>query len=334
MIDTLKQEIDQLRNAAQGDLSQADTSDAVEALRIKYLGRNGLVTPLMQKLKEVPNEQKAEAGKLLNGLKQFVESEIEQTGERLKQGEQDIRLKQEAVDVTLPGRPLPLGRLHPITQTLLELYDIFAEMGFQVYQTREVETDEMNFQLLNLPEDHPARDMHDTFYTKDNGVVLRTHTSPGQIRVMRDQCPEPVRAVLPGKCYRFEQTDASHEWMFYQLEGIAIGDNITLADLKGTLTAFIHRMFGKDRKVQFRCSYFPFTEPSMEVAMSDKAGGWLEILGSGMMHPIVLRNGGYDPEKVSGFAFGMGVERIAMLKYGIDDIRQFYGNDLRFLAQF
>lgn len=334
MIDTLKQEIDQIRDAAQADLSQAATSDACEELRIKYLGRNGLVTPLMQKMKEIPNEQKAEAGKLLNGLKQFVESEIEQTGERLKQAEQDVRLHQEAVDVTLPGRPLPLGRLHPITQTLLELYDIFAEMGFQVYQTREVETDEMNFQLLNLPEDHPARDMHDTFYTKNDGVVLRTHTSPGQIRVMRDQCPEPVRAVLPGKCYRFEQTDASHEWMFYQLEGIAIGDNITLADLKGTLTAFIHRMFGKDRDVQFRCSYFPFTEPSMEVAMSDKDGGWLEILGSGMMHPIVLHNGGYDPEKVSGFAFGMGVERIAMLKYGIDDIRQFYSNDLRFLSQF
>ncbi len=334
MIDVLKQEIDQIREAAQADLSQADTSDACEELRIKYLGRNGLVTPLMQKMKEVPNEQKAEAGKLLNGLKQFVESEIEQAGEKLKRGEQDVRLKQEAVDVTLPGRPVPLGRLHPITQTLLELYDIFAEMGFQVYQTREVETDEMNFQMLNLPEDHPARDMHDTFYTKDKGVVLRTHTSPGQIHLMKERCPDPIRAVLPGKCYRFEQTDASHEWMFYQLEGIAIGDNITLADLKGTLNAFIHRTFGKERKVQFRCSYFPFTEPSMEVAMSDKDGGWLEILGSGMMHPIVLRNGGYDPEKVSGFAFGMGVERIAMLKYGIDDIRQFYSNDLRFLSQF
>jgi len=334
MIDALKQEIDQLREAAQSEISKADTSEACEELRIKYLGRNGLVNPLMQKMKEIPNEQKAEAGKLLNGIKQFVESEIEQTGERLKQGEQDVRLTQEAVDVTLPGRPLPLGRLHPITQTLLELYDIFAEMGFQVYQTREVETDEMNFQMLNLPEDHPARDMHDTFYTKTDGVVLRTHTSPGQIRLMKERCPEPIRAILPGKCYRFEQTDASHEWMFYQLEGIAIGDNITLADLKGTLTAFIHRMFGKERKVQFRCSYFPFTEPSMEVAMSDKSGGWLEILGSGMMHPIVLNNGGYDPEKYSGFAFGMGVERIAMLKYGIDDIRQFYSNDLRFLSQF
>lgn len=334
MIQTLKAEIDALQQQANADLAKADSVQACESLRIQYLGRNGLVNPLMQKLKDVPKEQRAEAGKLLNGLKKVLQQSIEQALENYKRSEQNARLQAEAVDVTLPGRALPLGRLHPITQTLYSLYEVFAEMGFQVYQTREVETDKMNFQMLNIPPDHPARDMHDTFYTKTPGVVLRTHTSPGQIRLMRERCPQPIRAVLPGKCYRFEQTDASHEWMFYQLEGLAIGQRITLADLKGTLTAFVHRVFGAERQVQFRCSYFPFTEPSMEVAMSDGRGGWLEILGSGMVHPVVLENGGYDPAKFSGFAFGMGVERIAMLKYGIDDIRQFYGNDLRFLTQF
>ena len=334
MIESLRQEIDALQQQAAAELDQASSTEACEAIRIRYLGRSGRINPLMQKLKDVPKEQKAEAGKLLNGLKQNLQKNIEQALKNYKQAEQDAQLLKEAVDVTLPGRSLPLGRLHPITQTLYELYGIFAEMGFQVYQTREVESDEMNFQMLNIPPDHPARDMHDTFYTKTPGVVLRTHTSPGQIRLMHERCPGAIRAILPGKCYRFEQTDASHEWMFYQIEGLAVGQHITLADLKGTLTAFVHRMFGAERKVQFRCSYFPFTEPSMEVAMSDKRGGWLEILGSGMVHPVVLKNGGYDPDKYSGFAFGMGVVRIAMLKYGIDDIRQFYGNDLRFLTQF
>lgn len=334
MLEALKQQIDRLRQDAENALQQAAASEDAEALRIQFLGRNGSVTELLQQLKEIPNEHKAKAGKLINGLKQFLQIQLEQSAERFKQAERDVQLIQEAVDVTLPGRLLPTGRLHIITQTLNQLYDIFGQMGFQIYQTREIEDDEMNFQLLNIPPDHPARDMHDTFYTKTPGVVLRTHTSPGQIRLMRERCPEPIRAVLPGKCYRFEQTDASHEWMFYQIEALVIGKGITLADLKGTLTAFIQRMFGAERKVQFRCSYFPFTEPSMEVAMSDHRGGWLEILGSGMVHPVVLENGGYDPKEYTGFAFGMGVERVTMLKYGIDDIRQFYANDLRFLSQF
>ncbi len=334
MIDALKRDVESLSQQFDAELDQAKSTEACEGLRVKYLGRSGLVAPMLQRLKDVPKEDKAEAGKLLNGLKGGLQARLDDALARLAAQEQAGRLVREAVDVTLPGRPLPLGRLHPITQTLYEMYDIFAEMGFQVYQTREVESDEMNFQLLNIPPDHPARDMHDTIYTKTPGVVLRTHTSPGQIRLMRERCPEPIRAVLPGKCYRFEQTDASHEWMFYQIEGLAVGRDITLADLKGTLTAFVHRMFGPDRKVQFRCSYFPFTEPSMEVAMSDRGGGWLEILGSGMVHPTVLRNGGYDPDSYSGFAFGVGVERVAMIRHGIDDIRQFYGNDLRFLSQF
>lgn len=334
MLDSLNRQIDEVRRQADGELQAADSAGACESLRVKYLGRSGLVTQLLQKLRDVPADQKAHAGKLINDLKAELQVRLEDAGRRAALDEQEAQLAQEAVDVTLPGRPRTLGHLHPITRTLYELYDIFAEMGFQVYETREVELDELNFQLLNIPPDHPARDMHDTFYTKTPGIVLRTHTSPGQIHVMRERCPNPIRVVLPGKCYRFEQTDASHEWMFHQLEGLAVGTHITLADLKGTLEAFVHRCFGQDRKVQFRCSYFPFTEPSMEVAMSDGRGGWLEILGSGMVHPVVLENGGYDPAKYSGFAFGMGVDRIAMLKYGIDDIRHFYANDLRFLSQF
>lgn len=334
MLETLKQEVEQLRSAAKSECISAGSSKQCEALRVKYLGRNGLVQPLLHALKGVPSEHKAAAGKLVNELKNELQQRLEQTLERLKRAEQDLQLGREALDVTLPGRPLPAGRLHLITQVLEELYGIFGEMGFQVFQTREVEDDLMNFQLLNIPPDHPARDMHDTFYTTTPGVVLRTHTSPGQIHLMRQRCPEPIRAVLPGKCYRFEQTDASHEWMFYQIEGLVVGQDITLADLKGTLRAFVRRTFGAEREVQFRCSYFPFTEPSMEVAMSDGRGGWLEILGSGMVHPVVLKNGGYDPQRYTGFAFGMGVERVAMLKYGIDDIRQFYANDLRFLQQF
>jgi len=334
MLDTLKQHVERLYHQADVELRQAGSSQACEALRVKYLGRNGLLTPLLQQLKDIPADQKAQAGKLINDLKEALQAQLDEATRRVTLVEQEHQLAQEAVDVTLPGRPRTLGRLHPITQTLYELYDIFGHMGFQIYETREVELDEMNFQLLNIPPDHPARDMHDTFYTKTPGVVLRTHTSPGQMHVMRERRPHPIRVVLPGKCYRFEQTDASHEWMFYQLEGLAVGTNVTLADLKGTLTAFVHRCFGQDRKVQFRCSYFPFTEPSMEVAMSDGRGGWLEILGSGMVHPVVLENGGYDPARYSGFAFGMGVDRIAMLKYGIDDIRHFYANDQRFLSQF
>jgi len=334
MLDTLQNEAERVRAAAEAELERAESADACEALRVKYLGRNGQVTQLLGRLKDVPPEQRAEAGQLLNGLKQGVQAELERVTARLKARERDARLRDEAVDVTLPGRPHPVGRAHVITQTLEEIYHIFGQMGFSVYQTREVESDERNFQLLNIPPDHPARDMHDTFYTVDPGVILRTHTSPGQIHVMRQRHPEPIRAILPGKCYRYEQTDATHEWMFYQVEGLAVGRGITLADLKGTLTAFVHQMFGRDRSVQFRCSYFPFTEPSMEVAMSGSQGGWLEILGSGMVHPVVLENGGYDPAEYTGFAFGMGLERIAMLKHGIDDIRHFYANDLRFLAQF
>jgi phenylalanyl-tRNA synthetase alpha chain len=263
----------------------------------------------------------------------------------LREQETLRQLAQERIDVTLPGRPVEPGFLHVSTRTLREIYAIFAEMGFQVVETPEVETDVNNFQLLNIPPYHPARDMWSTFHTTSEGVLLRTHTSPGQIRVMRQYYPEPIRVILPGKCYRYEQVTARHESMFYQVEGLAVGRNVTMGDLKGVLTHFARKLFGADRKVRFRCSYFPFTEPSAEVDMDCiicggtgcrvcKHTGWVEILGSGMVHPQVLKNGGYDPSVYSGFAFGMGPERIAMLKYSIEDIRHFFANDLHFLQQF
>jgi phenylalanyl-tRNA synthetase alpha chain len=247
--------------------------------------------------------------------------------------------------VTLPGRPVPLGRIHISTKTLREIYAIFAQMGFQVYTAPDVELDLYNFQLLNMPPGHPARDMWDTFYTTQEGVLLRAHTSPGQIHAMREYYPEPIRVILPGKCYRYEQVTARSEFMFYQVEGLAVGKRITMTDLKGVMAEFARQMFGADRQMRFRASYFPFTEPSVEVDMDCiicsgegcrvcKYTGWLEIAGAGMVHPTVLQNGGYDPAVYSGFAFGMGPERIAMLKYDIDDIRYFFSNDLRFLQQF
>jgi phenylalanyl-tRNA synthetase alpha chain len=238
-----------------------------------------------------------------------------------------------------------LGRLHVATRDMRRITAIFADMGFQVYRSREVEDDLTNFELLNMPPHHPARDMWDTFHTTTGGVLLRTHTSPGQIHVMRECCPNPIRVILPGMCYRYEAITTRSEIMFQQIEGLAVGENVSMTDLKGTINAFAHRLFGKDRTVRIRSSYFPFTEPSIEVDMDClvcagkgcglcKGTGWLEIMGAGMVHPIVLKNGGYDPDRFSVFAFGMGIQRISMLQYGIDDIRYFWANDLRFLIQF
>jgi phenylalanyl-tRNA synthetase alpha chain len=263
----------------------------------------------------------------------------------VKEQELAKSLAADALDVTLPGRPVPRGRLHIATQILREIYEAFAFMGFQIYRSREVEDDLTNFELLNMPEHHPARDMWDTFHTTRPGVLLRTHTSPGQIHVMRECHPEPIRVILPGMCYRYEAITVRSEIQFLQVEGLSVGDHVTMADLKGTITAFARRLFGEERQVRIRSSYFPFTEPSIEVDMDCtlcggrgcslcKFSGWLEIMGAGMVHPAVLRNGGYDPERFSGFAFGMGPQRIAQLKYGIDDIRLYWANDLRFLSQF
>jgi phenylalanyl-tRNA synthetase alpha chain len=331
-----------LREQALEALAQASNLAELGEWRITYLGRKGgALTQLLRGIADLPTEQRPAVGQAANELKSALQEAYERRLEELRRPAVEMV---EAIDVTLPGRPVNLGRLHLTTQVLREMYAIFGRMGFQVEEWPEVETDFLNFELLNMPPHHPARDMWDTFYVNPK-VVLRTHTSPGQIRSMRKHCPDPIRVILPGKCYRYEAVTARHESMFYQVEGLAVGKRITLADLKGTMVHFARQMFGADRQVRFRCSYFPFTEPSVEVDMDCiichgegcrvcKYTGWVEICGAGMVHPQVLRNGGYDPDAYSGFAFGMGPERVAMIKHDIDDIRHFYSNDLRFLKQF
>jgi len=341
----MQEELRDLETQALHELAAIGSSDALEAWRIAYLGRKGELTNILRGLGRLPTELRPLVGQHANRVKQRLEEELEAKSAALIARERQREQGRDSIDVTLPGRPVSCGFLHVSTQTLREIYDIFADMGFQVVESPEVETDMNNFQLLNIPPYHPARDMWSTFHTTRPGLLLRTHTSPGQIRVMRESCPHPIRVILPGKCYRYEQVTARHESMFYQVEGLAVGLNITMGDLKGVLSAFARQMFGSQRKVRFRCSYFPFTEPSAEMDIDCiicsgsgcrvcKNTGWLEILGAGMVHPQVLTNGGYDPGVYSGFAFGMGPERIAMLKYGIDDIRHFFANDLRFLEQF
>ena len=341
MLDKLRE----LQDQALRELEAVSDSQALEQWRITHLGKKSPLNQVLRGVGRLPKEERPIVGQRGNEVKLALEAAYEQRVQALKAEEMARALAAESLDVTLPGRPVSLGRLHPSTQALRQIYAIFAEMGFQVYNAPEVETDELNFGLLNMPPHHPARDMWDTFYTTRPGVLLRTHTSPGQIRVMRERCPEPIRVILPGKCYRYEQVTARSEHQFYQVEGLAVGRHITLTDLKGTMAEYARRMFGEDRKMRFRGSYFPFTEPSVEVDMDCiicggagcrvcKYSGWLEIAGAGMVHPQVLRNGGYDPNVYSGFAFGMGVERPMMLKHNIDDIRYFYSNDLRFLQQF
>jgi phenylalanyl-tRNA synthetase alpha chain len=340
--------LEQLRELEEKALHELEGVNSMEALdkwRITYLGRKGSLTTILRGMGQLPPEERPAIGQAANQLKATLERAYEEKAEAIKREETLRQLAEERIDVTLPGRPVGPGFLHISTRTLREIYAIFAQMGFQVVETPEVETDVNNFQLLNIPPYHPARDMWSTLHTTREGVLLRTHTSPGQIRVMRMYCPEPIRVILPGKCYRYEQVTARHEFMFHQVEGLAVGYKVTMGDLKGVLTNFARQMFGTERKVRFRASYFPFTEPSAEMDIDCilckgkgcrvcKYTGWLEILGSGMVHPQVLRNGGYDPDIYTGFAFGMGPERIAMLKYGIDDIRYFFANDLRFLQQF
>ncbi|MFB0507321.1 MAG: phenylalanine--tRNA ligase subunit alpha [Thermodesulfobacteriota bacterium] len=336
--------LDRLLERAKGDLEDLRNLAELDQWRVRYLGRKSELTEIFQEIGKLPGKERPEAGKRANEVKSALESSHRERVEALKALQRDA-LVQDRVDVTLPGRPIDVGRLHISTQTLRTIYAIFAKMGFQVFEAPEVETELNNFELLNMPAGHPARDMWDTFYTTQEGVLLRTHTSPGQIRAMRQFCPNPIRVILPGKCYRYEQVSARSDFMFYQVEGLVVGRRITLADLKGTMIEFGRQMFGADRKVRFRCSYFPFTEPSVEVDIDCilcggrgcsvcKQTGWLEILGAGMVHPVVLENGGYDPTVFSGFAFGMGPERIAMLRHRIDDIRYFFSNDLRFLSHF
>jgi phenylalanyl-tRNA synthetase alpha chain len=316
----------------------------LEAWHKRYLGKKGVLTQMLRSVGSLPREDRPAFGQAANKAKMGLQEAYEAQAEALQRSDMEQELQGSAIDVTLPGRPIGPGHLHVTTQTLRRIYDIFGDMGFQVYDSPEVETDELNFGLLNMPPHHPARDMWDTFWVEET-VVLRTHTSPGQIRAMHEYHPDPIRVILPGKCYRYEQVTARAEHQFYQVEGLAVGHNITMADLIGTLTEFARRYYGGERRIRIRGSYFPFTEPSVEADIDCilcegvgcrvcKYSGWLEIAGAGMVHPVVLQNGGYDPDEWSGFAFGPGVERPAMLRHGIDDIRLFYGNDLRFLRQF
>ena len=342
---TTFEELQQLEATALQELAQVEDEKSLDTWRVRYLGRKGLATQAIKRLRELPPEDRPAYGQAVNALKKRLETAFEEKQEALKRQAMESELQVEAFDPTLPGRRPPVGRYHPSNMVLREIVDIFKQMGFQVYDSPEVETDEYNFELLNIPAGHPARDMWDTFYTTNEGQLLRTHTSPGQIWAMREFAPEPIRVILPGKCYRYEQVTPRSEMMFHQVEGLAIGHHITFADLKGTEVNFVRQMFGPERKLRFRCSHFPFTEPSVEVDMDCilcggqgcrvcKYTGWLEIMGAGMVHPVVLRNGGYDPDEYTGFAFGMGPERIAMLKFGIEDIRYFFSNDIRFLEQF
>jgi phenylalanyl-tRNA synthetase alpha chain len=334
-----------LEQRALAELAVCTDEAALRAWNTKYFGKQGEAQQAVGRLKEVAPEERPAYGKEVNRIKEALTTAFDSAMARVKAEAMEKSLTADAFDVTLPGRPMRRGGLHLSTQALREVRAIFADMGFQVYRSREVEDDRTNFELLNMPPHHPARDMWDTFHTTTPGVILRTHTSPGQIHVMRELCPEPIRVILPGMCYRYEAITTRSEIQFNQVEGLVIGEHVTMADLKGTITAFARRMFGAQREVRIRSSYFPFTEPSIEVDMDcivcDGAGcslckrsGWIEIMGAGMVHPVVLRNGGYDPARFSGFAFGMGPERIVMRKYGIDDIRQFWADDLRFLGQF
>ncbi len=328
--------LEKLKMLRELTLKEIETIPTTDALRQRYnaiLGKKGELTAILRSLGQLSPEERPAVGKLANEVRQELEAAFAAREELLKTHELARSMEEGSIDVTLPGRPMPVGRLHPSTLTLREIRHIWAEMGFQVYRSRDVEYDDYNFTLLNMPPHHPARDMWDTLYTTTEGVLLRTHTSPGQIRVMREYAPEPIRVILPGMCYRYEQIDATHETQFNQVEGLAVGKHVRMSDLKGTMIAYAHRVYGEGRQVRFRCSHFPFTEPSVEVDV-EWEGGWLEIGGAGMVHPVVLKNGGYDPRLYSGFAFGIGPERITMIKHGIEDIRYFWGNDLRFLEQF
>jgi len=336
----MEEEVSSLHAEATDELARIDQESELESYRIKYLGRKGLFTGLMRQLAQVPPEDRPRLGKLANQLKKALEEEFSRKAEQLAAAGVDSRKSWQ--DLSLPGRYIPLGKPHPVTQIMEEVCSIFVKMGFTVAEGPDVELDYYNFEALNIPPHHPARDMHDTFYISDN-LLLRTHTSPMQIRAMEKQ-PPPLRIIAPGKVYRCD-SDITHTPMFHQVEGFLVDRKVSFADLKGLLSVFCQKMFDENIPIRFRPSFFPFTEPSAEVDIGCvickgdgcrvcKQTGWLEILGAGLIDPEVFKMVGYDPDLYSGFAFGVGIERIAMLKYGIDDIRLFYENDLRFLSQF
>lgn len=341
----MREKFEAVAQAARRALAEATTPEAVESLRVKYLGKKGEVAQALGNLGKLPPDERRTLGEAANAVKAALEADLAQAIERVRELALDAELAGPKIDVTLPGRGLRPGRRHPVSQTLDDIVAAFARLGFVVEAGPEIELDWYNFEALNVAADHPARDMQDTFYIAGlaKPVVLRTHTSPVQIRTMLKQ-PPPVRAVMPGRVYR-KDSDQTHTPMFHQVEGLFVDEKVSFAELKGTLAAFARGFFGAKTKTRFRPSFFPFTEPSAEVDVSCvfcsgsgcrvcKQTGWLEVLGSGMVHPNVFRHAGYDATRVTGFAFGMGVERLAMLRYGIDDLRTMFGNDYRFVAQF
>ena len=341
-------ELERLETAAREELGSAGSAAELETWRVKYLGKKSVLTGALRSLAALPAEERKTLGARANAVKMDLQMRYAEKLESLSQDSIDQSLGRAALDVTLPGRPALYGRLHPIPQVFHEICAVFSHMGFQVIEGPEVERDYYNFEALNIPQDHPARDMFatlwiDTAQSRDSRL-LRTHTSPMQVRLMEKQKP-PLRFIVPGRTYRYEATDATHDWMFHQVEGLAVDTDITLRDLKETLFEFCRGIFGRDTGVRFRCDYFPFVEPGGEVSIECvqcrgagcrlcKGSGWLEILGCGMVHPNVLSGCGIDPAVYSGFAFGMGVERITILRHGVDDIRHFYSGDFRFLRQF
>jgi phenylalanyl-tRNA synthetase alpha chain len=339
----MREQLEKIKNEALVEINGASDSKALDEIRVKYLGKKGLLTGILRGMGGLSAEERPVIGKVANDVREAIESALDAAAGSIKDKEKNIRLSQEVIDVTMPGTANKIGGLHPITKVLDEIKEIFFGMGFSIAEGPEVELDYYNFEALNIPENHPARDEQDTFYISDR-VVLRTQTSPVQIRTMEKSKP-PIRIIAPGRVYRSDAVDATHSPLFNQIEGLVVDKGITMANLKGTLDTFAQRFFGEKTRTKFRPHHFPFTEPSAEVDVSCfvcggegcrvcKGSGWIEILGAGMVHPDVLKKGGIDPEVYSGFAFGMGLERIVMIKYGIDDIRLLFENDIRFLKQF
>lgn len=341
----MSEHIEQVQNEALAAVQSAGTMEELNQVRIAYLGKKGSIQALMAEMKNLPKEEKPAFGQKVNACKQAVTEALEKRQEALKEAALGTQLEKEKIDITLAGDRLETGTIHPLIMIQQEIEDLFIGMGYKIAEGPEVEQDYYNFELANIPKDHPARDMQDTFYIDPN-TLLRTHTTAMQMRELEKAHGQlPIKLICPGKVYRRDDDDATHSHQFMQCEGLVVGEHITLADLKGTLEFMANRMFGEGRQIRFRPSYFPFTEPSVEVDVSCpfcngkgcsvcKGSGWIEILGAGMVHPHVLEMNGFDPKKCSGFAFGVGLERVAMLKYGIDDIRSFYSNDLRFLKTF
>lgn len=339
----MKTQLEKIRQAAKEALDSFESKEQIEEARIKYLGKKGELTAILKQMGKLSAEERPVIGQLANEIRADIEAKIAAKSEELKKAELAKRLEDEKLDVTMPGTKASIGHKHPLSIVLDEIKEIFMGMGFDVAEGPEVEYDYYNFEALNIPKDHPARDTQDTFYIDDN-IVLRTQTSPVQIRFMEQHKP-PFRMIAPGRVFRSDAVDATHSPLFHQIEGLVVDKGVSMADLKGTLEAFAKRLYGEDTKIRLRPHHFPFTEPSCEIDVSCfkcggkgcpmcKGEGWIEILGGGMVHPKVLKNGGVDPEEYSGFAFGIGLERLVMFRFNIDDMRLLYENDLRFLGQF